>query len=247
MRPPAGPRPRTFFPTAINTFRQCPERYYHRYIKKRTGAQPFSRPLVLGGATHRMIASVLPRYLHAGEIAADLEAQALAEVSTREYPDEERQHLAQDARDVVELTLAALELIPRRSRALLQERKLYAPLGRSGVEIGAQIDLVLQRPDGAIEHVDFKTGKVRENTVQTLLARAVVGRRFGTATEIQTTTLYLAQRQRHAVTLDRVTSRLDWQGVARTIRDMRANEHFPPTPGPLCAYCPFQSRHCSAW
>ncbi len=69
MRPQDEPPPRTFFPTAINTFRQCPERYYHYYIRKRRPPMPFSRPMIMGGATHRMIASILPRYLQYGEVA----------------------------------------------------------------------------------------------------------------------------------------------------------------------------------
>ena len=247
MRPPDATRPRTFFPTAINTYRQCPERYYHRYIRKRKGVLPFNRPMILGGATHRMIAASLPRYLQTGEIAADLAEQAMAEIATSDYPEEERPYREQDARDVVDLTLTALRMVPRESHSLLQERNLYRPLGRSGIEIGARIDLVMQDAEGRIEHIDFKTGKVRDNTVQSLMARVVVGHRYRAAPEIQTTTLYLAQRQRHSVTLERAASRHDWQSIARNIQDIRSRDDFPPTPGPLCEFCPFQTRYCSAW
>lgn len=247
MRQLDAPRPRTFFPTAINAFRQCPEKYYHQYIRKQKGVQPFSRPMILGGATHRLIASILPGYMQSGEIPADIERQALEEISTSDYPDEEKQYREQDALDVVDLTRSAIEMLPAGATSVLQERNLYAPVGRSGIQIGARVDLVLRSDVGEIEHVDFKTGKVRDNTVQSLMARTVVGRRFRNAGEIRSTTLYLAHRQRQTLTLDRDVSRLDWEGIARNIRDIRSLERFAPTPGPLCDYCPFRARECSVW
>lgn len=245
MRQPDAARPRTFFPTAITTFRQCPEKYYHQYLRKRKGVQPFSRPMIIGGATHRLIASILPRYLRNGDIGPDLERKALEEISTSDYPDEERRYREQDALDVVDMTHTALDMIPTGSTSLLQERSLYAPLGRSEVQIGARVDLVLRTADGAIEHVDFKTGKVRDNTVQSLMARAVVGRRFGANSDIRTTTLFLAHRQRQTAALDRETSAPDWRTIAGNIREIRSLERFPPSPGPLCEYCPFRARECS--
>jgi len=240
-------RTRTFFPTAINVFRQCPERYYLKYIRKRKRPMPFSRPLACGGAAHRLIAAVLPDFMLNGEIPADLEQRALDEVSAAAYPAGELAYRKQDARDIAKWTLTAFEMIPPGSRSMLQERKLYAPLGRSSVQIGAQIDLVLRRDDGNIEHIDFKTGKVRDDAVQNLIARAVVGRKFGIQQPIRTTTLYLQHRRTQSTILDRRTSRREWESIARDIRDIRSLDDFPPRPGPLCVYCPYQARDCTAW
>lgn len=237
-------RPYTFFPTAINTYRDCPEKYYHQYIRKLKRPMPFSRPMVTGGATHRTIARVLPQFLQTGEIAADLDARAMQELSTTTYPDDEREFLEQDTQRVVELTHTALEMMPAGAQSLLQERKLYARVG-GGVQVAAQIDLVLQRPDGTVEHVDFKTGRRRDNTVQSLIARTVVGRRFRVAEEIRTTTLYLAQRKLDSDTLNREEVRPAWEKIARDIKDMRSLDHFQPRPGPLCEYCPYKARDCS--
>ncbi len=246
--PPADTAPpRRFFPTHINTYRQCPERYYHQYIRKRKGVPQFNRPLIVGGATHRLIAAVLPGYMRFGRIDLDLEAQAREEIATSDYPDEELPYREQDALDAIEMTQTALDMLPRDATSLLQERKLAMLLGRSGVEICAQVDLVVQTGDGAIEHIDFKTGKVRDNSVQSLMLRAVVGKRYRAAREIRSTTLYLAHRQRQTQTLDPDASKADWAGIARDIRAIRALDSFRPTPGPLCEYCPFQQRECSVW
>ena len=238
-------RPHTFFPTAIETFRNCPERYYHQYIRKRKRPAPFSRPLIIGGAAHRLIARALPLYFHSGEVALDLDSEALQQISTSEYPKEELPYREQDARDVVDLTRTAIDMVPSDATSLLQERRLYAPLGRSGNSIGAQVDLVLERSDGALEHIDFKTGKVRDNTVQSLMARAVVGKRFQTAPEILTTTLHLAHHKRDTSRLTSEASRDDWLEIAQNIRDIGSLDRFPPYPGPLCNYCPYQARDCS--
>lgn len=245
MQAPEPRRLRTFFPTHIDTFRQCPERFFHKYIRKRQGVTGFSRPLVLGSVTHRLIAAVLPRYMQSGDIAVDLEARAIQALASQDYPEAERHLIEQDAEDVVDLTKTALDMIPGDSRSLLQERKLYKPLGKSGIEIGAQVDLVLQRGDGTIEHIDFKTGKIRDNTVQSAIGRAVVGHRYRAAPEIQSTTLFLAERQRHSTVFSAETHGHEWKSIAQNIRDIRSLDTFPPNPGPLCAYCPFRETHCS--
>ena len=218
-----------------------------QYARKRKRPPPFSRPLVTGGATHRLIAEVLPDFMQTGEIPADIESRALREVSTTEYLADELPYREQDAASVAECTAAAFEMIPPGSSSLLQERNLYAPLGRSGVQVGARIDLVLSHANGEIEHIDFKTGKIRDDVVQTLIARAVVGNRFGNTRRIRTTTLYLQHRERRTKALDRASSGTDWRAIARDIRDIRLLDSFPPSPGPLCDYCPYQARDCSAW
>ena len=245
MHQPEPHRPRTFFPTAITTFRNCPERYYHQYIRKLKRPVSFSRPLVVGGATHRLIARALPLYFQTGEVALDLGSEAMQQVSTSDYPEEELPYREQDARDVVEMTRTAIELVPSDARSLLQERKLFAPVGRRSIQIGAQVDLVMERSDGAIEHVDFKTGKVRDNTVQSLMARTVVGRRYQAASEIHTTTIHLAHHKRDTNRLTSEGCRDDWREIARNIQDIRSFEHFAPYPGPLCDYCPYQACDCS--
>ncbi|MEZ4569903.1 MAG: PD-(D/E)XK nuclease family protein [Thermomicrobiales bacterium] len=247
MPAPAQSRPRTFFPTAINMYRQCPERYYRHYILKKRRPQPFSRPLLTGGATHRLIARVLPTFMRTGQKPKDLLPDALREVSTSEYPPEEVDQRERDAADVVEWTFRALDMLPERSSLRLQERQLSCAAGKSGVEIGAQVDVVLQRSCGTVEHIDFKTGKVRDNTVQNLIARAVVGRHFGNAPGILTSTLYLRHGQYQSAELTADGSRLEWQGIARDIREIRSLGRFPPNPGPLCEFCPYQSRDCSVW
>ena len=243
----AQTRTRTFFPTAINAFRQCPERYYLKYIRKRKRPMPFSRPLITGSAAHRLVAEVLPDFMQTGEIPVDIAPRALREVSTTEYPADELSYRDQDAASVAACTTAALDMIPAGSSSLLQERNLYAPLGRSGVQVGARIDLVLRRDNGDIEHIDFKTGKIRDDAIQNLIARAVVGRKFGIQQRIRTTTLYLQHRHTQSTILDRRTGRRDWKAIARDIRDIRSLDDFPPRPGPLCDYCPYQARDCTAW
>ncbi len=90
----------------------------------------------------------------------------LEEISTTTIPQEEQQYREQDALAVADLTRTALEMMPDKTTSLLQERNLYALLGRSNIQIGARVDLVTRNSDGVVEHIDFKTGKIRDNTVQ---------------------------------------------------------------------------------
>jgi RecB family exonuclease len=243
----AADRPRTFFPSQITTYRQCPERYFLQYIEKRRRPRPFSSELVKGGAAHRLIARAIPAYFQSSFIPADLTSQALAEVAATEYPPEERAYLEQDAIDVASWTQTALDMLPRDARALFVERKLFATLGRGPVQLGAQIDLVLEHDDGVIEHVDFKTGKLREDPVQELISRTVVGRRVQREATVRSTTLYVQHRHARSHELDRDECRADWLDIAEAIRAIRSTDTWPARPGPLCDYCPFKARDCSAW
>jgi RecB family exonuclease len=243
----AADRPRTFFPSQINTYRQCPERYFLQYIEKRKRPRPFSSELIKGGAAHRLIARTIPAYFQSNLIPDDLTSQALAEVAATEYPPEERAYLEQDAIDVASWTQTALDMLPRDARPMLVEKNLYAPLGRGPVQLGARIDLMLQHADGVIEHVDFKTGKLREDPVQELISRTVVGRRVQREASVRSTTLFVQHRHTQSRELDRDECRSDWRDIAEAIRAIRSTNAWPAHPGPLCDYCPFKARDCSAW
>lgn len=240
--------PRTFFPTAINTYRQCPQRYLLQYIRKVRRPHPFSAALVKGGATHRLLARHVRPYLHTGRIPARLLEEAHREIATTDYPANERKHMARDAEEVAELTIAGLEMLPLGARPVIVERNLYALLDGGPVQLGARVDLVVQHEDATVEHIDFKTGKRRpDDRLQMLISRIVVGNRMREAPRILTTTLYLQQRQADSNPLAGAEFQADWRELKATIREIRTATDWPPIPGPLCDYCPYKSRDCAAW
>ncbi|MGH6914298.1 MAG: PD-(D/E)XK nuclease family protein [Geminicoccales bacterium] len=138
-------------------------------------------------------------------------------------------------------------MLPRDARPLVVEQNLFAPAGRGALRLGARVDLVLKHEDGLIEHVDFKTGKLRDDPVQALVSRRVVGHRVSPSATVRTTTLYLQHRHADSRELDRDDCRSDWRDIADSIRAIRTITKWPAKPGPLCEYCPFKERDCSAW
>lgn len=240
--------PRTFFPTAINTYRQCPQRFLLQYVRKVRRPLPFSAALVKGGATHRLLARHVVPYLRSGNLPDRLLAEARQEIEGANYPPHERQHMARDAEEIVNLTVAGLQMLEPGAQPLLVERNLFALLGRGPVELGARVDLVVQHEDATVEHIDFKTGKRRpDDRLQMLISRVVVGRRMAAAPRIQTTLLYLQQRQADSRELAGPEFLADWQALKATITEIRTTTSWPPVPGPLCDYCPYKDRDCAAW
>jgi hypothetical protein len=240
-------RPRTFFPSHINAYRQCPQRFYLQYIRKLKRPRPFSAALVKGGATHRLIAQHLPRFLRSGELPTDLRGQARLAVEAGNYPASELSQLERDALEVADWTVRALEMLPPGARPLFVERKLYSPVGRHGLQLGAQVDLVLQHDDQTVEHIDFKTGKLKHDPVQMLVSRIVVGKRMSQAPRITTTTLNVQHRHIETAEMDRERCAGDWGEIASTLRAVRSTDEWIVLPGPLCDYCQFKARDCPAW
>ena len=96
---------------------------------------------------------------------------------------------------------------------------------------------------------DFKTGKIKHNSVQLMLSTACVFAFHPEIEKIRTSFIWL---QDNEVTTDDYTRddiRNAWPAVLERVKELEASHEkmlFPPKPGGLCkAYCPVSS--CEYW
>src|SRR4029078_4161988 len=96
-----------------------------------------------------------------------------------DYPS--RDHWQQDVRVIGDWVENALETFDTRKSVLAVEKTFRFPFhGRVAAPsfmLNARVDLVLRRDEGALEHVDWKTGKRGwVDEIQNVAARLAVGR-----------------------------------------------------------------------
>jgi hypothetical protein len=122
--------------------------------------------------------------------------------------------------------------------------------------VGAVLDLVLLRSDEGgpfLEVVDYKSGRTGwENPLAPVIARFVLkrlvtqhlsGDGFG---RVVYTELYLAERAPRQVELDLPICLERWEEVKHLVTAIRAETVFPPSPSPMCQFCPYNGAGCLA-
>ncbi len=154
-------------------------------------------------------------------------------------------------RTVADHAAWCLDQIPSDVAVRLSERELQAAPVRIGdrpVRFQARVDLIVQHPDGEIEHIDFKTGGPQEDHwIQRGVERLVVGAAHpadGGRPATRTTTLYagprLADSQCHTVESFRST-----KAELRDLAHRMLSDDAPaPTPSGRCAWCAFRDAGC---
>src|SRR5215217_244908 len=81
---------RTFFPTCLTTYEQCPERYYHAYIEKRPEPDDFFVPAFeRGRAIHRVLYDVALSSMEHESIPTDIRERASIALKRWKYESEE--------------------------------------------------------------------------------------------------------------------------------------------------------------
>lgn len=247
-----GRRFEHFSPAHVTLYQQCPERFYLKHIKRQWMPKTLSRPLVVGQATHAVLAWIWNQRLEGFEFPDDLVRLSRIYLKESQYRDEP-EHWEEDVHVVaghVERCLAALD---SDAEIISVEKewswRLRSRAGGPAATIQSRVDLIRKRGDGMIEHIDYKTGRRERDLVQEVMSRVVVGamlqERGLAEAPIVTSTLFSKDGALVGEHMDREQYQPIWHGIVTTIQEIRDATTWRPQPGPHCRWCDFAARHCS--
>ncbi len=237
-----------FSPKHINDYRACPEQFYWRHIKREWVRKQFARPLEIGGATHRALAFVWHQQLAGFEEPDDLARLASIHLRQSNYPPDEQEKWPDDVATVAGHVERCLRALDGEKSILSVEREWSHSLAKTGsgppLRIQSRVDLVLQRPDGIVEHVDYKTGRKKADEIQEVMSRVVVRAMLTTTgitgAQLVTSTLYAKDGTLVSDQYDRDAYRHVWMDILDAVTAIRATTVWKPSPGPDCHWCDFK-------
>ncbi len=253
-------RTRTFSPSRLGTYQDCPRRYRYRYIDKikREGQ---SVEAFLGTCVHRALEELYDGVMHGrlmseAELLAFFDAQwdkdwsGAVVIRDKRYGLEDWRRTGREA-----LSLYYKEEAPfDREKTVGLEKRMGFPLeAKSGTcRIEGFIDRLALAKDGAFEIHDYKTGKSLpaqeelDADWQLALYDAAVRHAWPDAQGVRLVWHYL----RHGKTL--VSTRTPAAlgalkaDVARLIDAISAEREFAPRESPLCGWCEYRDL-CPLW
>ena len=256
-------------PKQLTIFHRCPLHHHLQFRRKLRGAvPPDTPPLAEGNALH----TVMRRWFRRDadrRIAAD---PAIVDGWLDEaLPDQPYAAIRADDPDARDRALHRLsgqagwclgeipdDVLVRATERQFQTGPLR--LGEPGsadrgpVRFQARLDLLVEHPDGGIEHIDFKSGSPRStHWIQRGLERLVVGDGYPVAPgapPTRTTTLYAGHRQVESICHTEETFRSTRADLRDLTVRMLATPPCPAAPEPApaghCAWCPYRETACPA-
>jgi hypothetical protein len=238
------------WPSQLKLYRECPERYYHKYVARRRAVEPFSRDLARGIALHAVLADCFSEFQKSGGYPINVQDRVEVQLRQSGYPT-----------DLTDARIADEETVSTNVKWVLSEFDCTAEV--LGIEqtlsyyhrgtdacpaslLRAKVDLVLAHTDGTLEHVDFKGGKVRSDPIQEVISRIVVAAEYGErCPTIRTTTLFASEQKRVSAVLDRAACRETWASIRQAVAEIQSGANWTPSPSPFCGTCPYFGNGCS--
>ena len=190
-------------------------------------------------------------------VPANLYELAERKLPRSSYPDEAS--WTADVEEVVHGAKVGISYLDGDSEVLASEVTMHFPYRPSGAGVAftlaAKTDLILlkKREDGVefLDVVDYKSAStIRHDLIQEVAARITVkqnaGQRFGVADlSIVNTTIYLGAESVVSREITTEECRETWELMKSIARAIFKDNQFPPTPSPLCEWCPFFEKACS--
>jgi putative RecB family exonuclease len=248
--------------SALSTYRQCPLRYYFRYVR-RLPEPVVSASLAFGGALHAAI-ELHFRELLAGNSPPDQdmllgafweEWNNRSETTIEFGKNEDLNSIAH----LADRTIAAFrtsEFARPSGRILGVEEELRGQLVEGMPELLAKLDLVVETDDSLVV-TDFKSARSRwspgqaEISGEQLLLYADLAKELAPAKQLRLEFVVITkakapQIDRLSVSSDRARVRRI-QRVAENVWQAISSERFYPAPSAMnCAGCPFTAP-CQEW
>jgi hypothetical protein len=243
-------RSQIFYPSQINLYLECPERYYRKYVERRKVVEPFSRPLAKGIAAHSILSEAFAEFRQQKSLPTDIQGLAERALRADSYPADVRPFWMEDVATVVRDVKWTLKQFSGKEEVLATEETLSYNYPGSHTcppfVLRAKVDLVVLQPDGTLEHIDFKTGGRKPNKIQDVISRIVVGNSYDAgSTPIRTTTYFAGDQTSMTAILAQDECQETWQRIRNTITAIGNSDTWPAVPTPLCAWCPYFEIGCS--
>jgi hypothetical protein len=241
-----GTKPLVLWPYHLNAYRDCPLRYYLKYVRKRKGKVVVQPALTRGRVTHEVLADSLKYYRSVRVFPNDLRDRVAKRLPDDDY--DNRDQWSSDVEMIDGWVEQGFSSIEQGSEILAVEHVYHYPY-RGGSRCGpftlnSKVDLVLRRPGGVLEHIDWKTGgRKRVDHIQNVSCRLGVGKELG-ETGVRTTNVFLALGDTHTEQLARDDVKPTWRAIQELVDRIASCDDFEPQPGPLCAWCPFYGGEC---
>jgi hypothetical protein len=248
------------YPSQLKLFGDCRRRYLLKVVERRQVVEPFSPALEKGKVAHAVLKLCAARIMHDSDASlADLGMLVAARLPREPYPSTPSwQSDVDEISAWVTYGLAQLDAAATMLGAELFLRRAYA--GDAACEpfsLGAVLDLVLLRRGGDgtpyLEVVDYKSGRNRWRdplapvvvrfVLKPLIRQNLPSDEFG---RVVYTELYLAQQFARRLELERPLCLERWETIKQLIMEIRAERVFPPSPSPLCQFCPYDGNGCLA-
>lgn len=250
---------RTFFPTCLTTYEQCPERYYHAYVEQRPEPDDFFVPAFeRGRAIHRVLYDVALQYLEHQSIPANIRERASVALKRWKYASEE------EWRSDLEIVIKDIEFglgqFDGQARVLAAETKYCRGFPETPEDpffaLEAKVDLVLHRVDEDglpfIDVVDFKSGKGTPYPVQEFVCQTVVENHAPRYREpynyICSTTVRTSLEQKDSWVIEGDEHAYLSQHVTKLVKAIYSEYEEPcwrPVESWRCGWCPYQDNGCS--
>lgn len=236
-----------YTPTMLSTYERCPLRYRRQYRDRDLPTDPFNPLLARGNATHRVLEAAYRLYQLRRAFPVDLRVRVEAHLSRELYDDDAAR--ADDIEQVLEWITWDLMTFDGDARILAVERSLeYSFPGNDTCgpwRLRHTLDLVLEHPDGSIEHLDRKTGSsLRIDHVQRVAARIVVGKAFPGRTSYTSSTVFLAHQTTRRNDLSYEQVKTEWERMKSLVVALASDAGWAPAENPLCPWCPLYQAGC---
>lgn len=238
-------------PTKLSLFRQCRRRYRFEYVDRL--GPTFKRPrphLVMGAHVHEALRLLYARVRperRSAEIAERILRRSWRRGRAGFASEEEERTFGQRAVAMVRRFCALTDL---RVDPLATEQMHEAALEPDLVLVG-RVDRVNAEAEDAARVVDYKTGRrrgadedrsaqERQAAIYAHLVESVL-RRPVTRVEM----FYLTDGVKETIRADASSRQATLDAVRAQVAEIGRERDFPPSPGPLCAYCDYL-RICDA-
>ena len=253
-------RSRTFSPSKLGTYQDCPRRYRYRYVDKIKRAEQSVEAFV-GTCVHRALEELYNGVLH-GKVLSEPDVLAFFDAQWEKNWSEavvirDKRYAREDwkklGREALSLYYRAQAPFDREKTVGLEKRMGFTLEAASGpCRIEGFIDRLALAQDGAFEIHDYKTGKSLpaqeelDADWQLAIYDIAVRHAWPDVKDVRLVWHYL----RHGKTLVSTRAPADLEAlkadIARLIDAIAADHEFAPRESPLCGWCEYRDL-CPLW
>lgn len=236
--------------TQLETYRRCPLQYKYQYILK-VPTTP-TAALAFGDTIHKSLQTFYQEYIADRSVGLkrllEIYRAAWMPVGYVSAPQEQRYK-----REGEKILTNFLKVYHNQHLNILALEKLFKIKVTSDINITGKIDRVDRLTGGAIEVIDYKTGKkpedreLKKSLQLSIYALAATDRGLYNKKLSQVTLSFYYLQEPSKVSFKKdegeiIDTRREIIDIVEKIR----TSDFSPTPGPWCDFCPFKMV-CEAW